>query len=86
MLPTQAFLAEQANRVGLAISASETFGEGYADTLAEWRQRFDAAWLKVSDLGFDADFRRLWDYYLSYCEAGFRTGTIDVGLYVLESA
>ncbi|WBO23824.1 SAM-dependent methyltransferase [Sphingomonas abietis] len=84
MLPTQAILADQAKRAGLAVTASETFGAGYADTLAEWRRRFDAAWPKVAALGFDGDFRRLWDYYLSYCEAGFRTGTIDVGLYVLE--
>jgi cyclopropane-fatty-acyl-phospholipid synthase len=34
--------------------------------------------------GFQPDFQRLWDYYLAYCEAGFRSGTIDVGLYVLE--
>lgn len=84
MLPTPRLLAEQAERVGLAVTASETFGEGYAHTLAEWRRRFEAEWPKVAALGFDADFRRLWDYYLSYCEAGFRTGTIDVGLYVLE--
>jgi cyclopropane-fatty-acyl-phospholipid synthase len=84
MLPTPAILREQADRAGLAITASETFGAGYADTLAEWRRRFDAAWPQVAALGFDPGFQRLWDYYLSYCEAGFRTGTIDVGLYVLE--
>jgi cyclopropane-fatty-acyl-phospholipid synthase len=84
MLPTPARLAEQAKRAGLAVTESETFGEGYADTLAEWRRRFDTAWPKIAALGFDTGFRRLWDYYLSYCEAGFRTGTIDVGLYVLE--
>ncbi len=86
MLPTQTILAEQAQRAGLVVTASETFGEGYADTLAEWRRRFDTAWPNVAALGFGVDFRHLWDYYLSYCEAGFRTGTIDVGLYVLEPA
>jgi cyclopropane-fatty-acyl-phospholipid synthase len=86
MLPTQAILADQAKRAGLGVTASETFGGGYADTLAEWRRRFDAAWPKIAALGFGPDFRRLWDYYLSYCEAGFRTGTIDVGLYMLEPA
>ncbi len=84
MLPTPAILREQADRAGLVVVASETFGAGYADTLAEWRRRFDAAWPQIAALGFDTGFRRLWDYYLSYCEAGFRTGTIDVGLYVLE--
>lgn len=84
MLPTPSILRERAREAGLRITGRETFGEGYADTLAEWRRRFNAAWTDVAALGFDASFRRLWNYYLSYCEAGFRTGTIDVGLYVLE--
>jgi cyclopropane-fatty-acyl-phospholipid synthase len=37
-------------------------------------------------MGFPARFRRLWEYYLCYCEAGFRTGIIDVGFYVLSKA
>jgi len=86
MLPTPGILVAQAAAAGLTVIASETFGDGYADTLAEWRRRFDAAWPQVAALGFELGFRRLWDYYLSYCEAGFRTGTINVGLYVLEEA
>jgi len=84
MLPTPGILGDQAAGAGLRIINSETFGTGYADTLAEWRRRFDAAWDQIAALGFEPSFKRLWDYYLSYCEAGFRTGTIDVGLYVLE--
>jgi len=84
MLPTPSILARQAGQAGLAITGCETFGVGYADTLAQWRARFHAAWPQVLALGFAPDFQRLWDYYLAYCEAGFRTGTIDVGLYVLE--
>jgi cyclopropane-fatty-acyl-phospholipid synthase len=84
MLPTPALLEQQAQRAGLAIICQETFGEGYADTLALWRSRFHAAWPRIRALGFQSDFQRLWDYYLAYCEAGFRSGTIDVGLYVLE--
>ena len=86
MLPTTAILTDQAQRAGLSVNHSETFGEGYADTLAEWRRRFDATWPQAAALGFRPDFKRLWDYYLSYCEAGFRSGTIDVGLYVLEAS
>ena len=86
MLPTGTILTQQAAAAGLAVTHVERFGEGYADTLAEWHRRFNAAWPQVESLGFRADFQRLWDYYLSYCEAGFRTGTIDVGLYVLEQA
>ena len=51
------------------------------DKLAEWRRRFHRAWPSVAALGFDQRFRKLWDYYLCYCEAGFRSGAIDVGLY-----
>jgi cyclopropane-fatty-acyl-phospholipid synthase len=85
MLPTPSLLETHAERAGLAITHSETFGTGYADTLALWRARFHAAWPRIQVLGFQPDFQRLWDYYLAYCEAGFRSGTIDVGLYVLEA-
>ncbi len=84
MLPTPAIVAAQAERVGLESGPITTFRHGYADTLAEWRRRFMAAEPQVRKLGFDTGFIRLWEYYLSYCEAGFRTGTIDVGLYVLK--
>ena len=50
----------------------------YARTLACWRERFDRAWPRIETLGFDARFKRLWHFYLAYCEAGFRAGSIDV--------
>jgi cyclopropane-fatty-acyl-phospholipid synthase len=59
----------------------QTFGLSYARTLAIWRQRFLAAWPQVQRLGFDDRFKRMWDYYLCYCEAGFRNGAIDVGFF-----
>jgi cyclopropane-fatty-acyl-phospholipid synthase len=52
--------------------------------LGEWRRRFLRAWPTIEQLGADLPFRRLWDYYLCYCAAGFRTGAIDVGLYTLR--
>jgi cyclopropane-fatty-acyl-phospholipid synthase len=54
------------------------FGAHYARTLAEWRRRFEAAWPELAPMGFDDRFRRMWRFYLAYCEAGFRTGRIDV--------
>ncbi|MBV8778560.1 MAG: class I SAM-dependent methyltransferase, partial [Alphaproteobacteria bacterium] len=60
------------------------FGDSYARTLAEWRRRFLGAWPAVERLGFQPSFRRLWEYYLAYCEAGFRTGSIAVNLYLLH--
>ncbi|MBV8501929.1 MAG: class I SAM-dependent methyltransferase [Paucibacter sp.] len=86
MLPCPRVLREQAERAGFVIEEEHTFGSSYARTLAEWRRRFLAAWPKVELLGFDAAFRRLWAYYLCYCEAGFRAGRVDVGLYKLRRA
>jgi cyclopropane-fatty-acyl-phospholipid synthase len=85
-LPSPSLLRQCIADAGLKLVHGETFGISYALTLAEWRRRFHANWSRISTLGFDAHFRRLWDYYLCYCEAGFREGTIDVGLYALTSA
>ena len=63
---------------GLQWSSVARFGQDYADTLAEWQDRFQAAWNEIQPLGFDERFRKLWAFYLSYCEAGFRTGRTDV--------
>ena len=84
MLPTRRHIAEQATKAGLTLTQSRQFGRGYAATLAEWRRRFHAARDPVEALGFGPAFHRLWDYYLAYCEGGFRAGAIDVGLYTLE--
>ena len=78
MLPPPRALAELGCRVGLPISGERVFGLDYARTLAEWRDRFRAAWPAIEPLGFDERFRRLWEFYLHYCEAGFRSGNIDV--------
>lgn len=83
MLPTKTKIAEQCAEAGLNLVETQSFGESYAATLAEWRRRFLMAWPEISKMGFPERFRRVWDYYLCYCEAGFRTGTIDVGFYVL---
>ncbi len=81
MLPTVGIIEREAAAAGLTLCGRELFGSSYARTLAEWRSRFDAAWPQIEALGFDARFRRLWDYYLAYCQAGFEAGVIDVGLY-----
>ena len=78
MLPTPTILEALGARAGLALASQHVFGLDYARTLAEWRDRFLVAWPKIEPLGFDIAFKRLWEYYLHYCEAGFRTGNIDV--------
>jgi len=85
-LPSKTALYRQFERAGLRLASHESFGLSYARTLAEWRRRFHARWPEIAALGFDDRFRRLWDYYLSYCAAGFLEGVTDVGLYCLEHA
>jgi len=84
MLPSPGALRIEAERAGLTLHAAELFGTSYAATLVEWRRRFVQAWPQIAALGFDDSFRRLWEYYLCYCEAGFLCGRVDVGLYTLE--
>ncbi|HSD39848.1 MAG TPA: cyclopropane-fatty-acyl-phospholipid synthase family protein [Rhodocyclaceae bacterium] len=84
MLPCPRALREQAARAGFSVETEQCFGSGYARTLAEWRSRFLANWPAIEMLGFDEAFKRLWTYYLCYCEAGFNAGRVDVGLYRLK--
>jgi cyclopropane-fatty-acyl-phospholipid synthase len=83
MLPTPSIIAQEAARAGLTLIHKESFGDSYARTLCEWRNRFLNAWPKLEALGFNQRFRRMWEYYLAYCEIGFRTGAIDVGFFKL---
>ncbi|WP_240540080.1 SAM-dependent methyltransferase [Salinarimonas soli] len=84
MLPSPAVLAELERGSGFARRSERVFGADYARTIAAWRERFRDAWPEIAGGRFDERFRRKWDYYLAYCEAGFRTGTIDVRQIVLE--
>jgi cyclopropane-fatty-acyl-phospholipid synthase len=86
MLPTGSAMREHATAAGLTFEPILGFGDSYARTLRIWRERFEAAWPDIAKLGFDARFRRMWRYYLAYCEAGFAEGAIDVGLYRLRPA
>ena len=78
MLPSETALRQQVERAALTWDAAPRYGQHYADTLAEWGHRFEDAWDEIKRLGFDERFRKMWRYYLSYCEAGFRTERTDV--------
>lgn len=84
MLPSPSALRAAVAGAGLALVEGPRFAASYARTLGLWQQRFQAAWPDIAALGFDRRFKRMWEYYLAYCEAGFRAGTLDVGLYRLE--
>jgi cyclopropane-fatty-acyl-phospholipid synthase len=78
MLPSPQVLKSLGETFGVPVIRERIFGEDYAKTLATWRDNFRAAWPNLMPLGFDERFRRLWEYYLAYCEAGFLSGNIDV--------
>jgi cyclopropane-fatty-acyl-phospholipid synthase len=78
MLPTPTIMRSLGEKFGVPLAHERVFGLDYARTLASWRDRFRAAWPQLVPMGFDERFRRMWEYYLAYCEAGFRTGNIDV--------
>jgi cyclopropane-fatty-acyl-phospholipid synthase len=84
MLPAPGIMMREVARAGFALVEGPRFASSYALTLARWQERFQASWPRIAALGFDRRFKRMWEYYLAYCEAGFRSGTLDVGLYRLE--
>lgn len=83
MLPAPSVFRARAEEAGLKLRDSFFFGVSYAKTLAEWQVRFRERWPVIEKYGFDDRFRRVWEYYLSYCQAGFSTGGINVGQFVL---
>jgi cyclopropane-fatty-acyl-phospholipid synthase len=83
MLPSPHKLYAQISSAGLTLNSEMTFGASYARTLELWRQTFVENWESIARLGYSEKFRRMWEYYLCYSEAGFRHGTVDVGHYFL---
>jgi Cyclopropane fatty acid synthase and related methyltransferases len=78
MLPSPSVLREQVRAAGLEVARSIEFGESYSQTLRRWHERFNARWDEVAALGFDARFRRMWNFYLTACAASFHSGNSDV--------
>ncbi|WP_212525754.1 cyclopropane-fatty-acyl-phospholipid synthase family protein [Actibacterium sp. MT2.3-13A] len=78
MLPSPAVLREEVRRAGLAVKHSIEFGDSYSQTLRRWHDSFNAKWDQVAALGFDARFRRMWNFYLTSCAATFHSGNCDV--------
>ncbi len=86
MLPSETALREQVAAAHLVYDKAEYFGPDYAKTLRLWAERFEAQWPYIETLGFDDRFKRMWRFYLSYCEAGFDNGRINVGQFTLSRA
>ncbi len=83
-LPCPAEFGRQVEAAGLRVIDEFAFGIDYAETCRRWRESFLARREEVLQLGFDERFIRVWEFYLAYCEAGFRSGDIDVRQYTLQ--
>ncbi len=86
MLPSLEALQGSIVRNNLTIEDTCFFGTSYARTCALWNERFQRAWPKIEALGYSLRFKRMWEYYLSYCEAGFKAGSVNVGLFKITKA
>ena len=84
MLPSLSRFTALAEAAGLQLVERFHFAEGYARTLAIWRERVLATREQILAMGFDTRFLRMWEFYLAYCEAGFRSGSTDVAQLTLE--
>ncbi|MFB7179917.1 class I SAM-dependent methyltransferase [Streptomyces sp. NPDC056257] len=78
LIPSRRAIAEHSAAAGLATVADDGYGEHYAKTLRLWRERFTGNRDLVTSLGFDEVFQRMWEFYLAYSEAGFRSRYLDV--------
>ncbi len=84
MLPSPRRFREEVERAGLRLVEAQNFGADYARTLQQWSREFNRSWPRIERLGFDERFRRMWNYYLAYCESGFKSGAVDVQLCRIE--
>ncbi len=84
MLPTKAQLETSAKEVGLKCLELLSFGKSYAKTLNIWNSQFQDSWNDVSRFGFDSNFKRMWEFYFSYCETGFLSSSIDVSHFLIK--
>lgn len=78
MLPSPTVLRQEVEKAGLSVKGSIEFGPDYGLTLRRWHQTFNEKWDQIAAMGFDARFKRMWDFYLTSCAATFDSGNCDV--------
>ena len=77
-LPSLSFMKSLTKKNNLGLLKVNSYSDDYAKTLEIWRENFLKAWSNIAPLGFDETFKRMWEFYLSYCEAGFKSKNIDL--------
>ena len=83
VLPSKKQLKDINLQLGLQINEIQNFSQSYAKTLNIWKNEFQNAWPQIASQGFKDRFKKMWEYYLSYCEVGFIAGTTDVSHFVI---
>lgn len=85
-IPSISVLTQAASEQKLRLKHLEDIGQSYAETIHQWRERFLNAEAQVLALGFDENFIRMWDFYLCYCEGGFKEGVISDAQLLFEAS
>ena len=84
-LPNKNTINKLVSNNGLTVNSYISYADHYADTLSIWRDEFNKKWNLIKDQGFDLTFKRMWEFYLSYCEAGFKSKNIDLIQFSLQN-
>ena len=84
-LPNKNSINKHVSDNGLAVNSYISYADDYANTLAIWREEFNKKWELIKSQGFDLTFKRMWEFYLSYCEAGFKSKNIDLIQFSLQN-
>tara|TARA_A100001011_G_scaffold385072_1_gene458544 strand:- start:1932 stop:3110 length:1179 start_codon:yes stop_codon:yes gene_type:complete len=77
-LPCKREILKLSNEYQLKFEECNSYGLHYSNTLSIWREEFLKKWGDISKQGFDKTFKKMWNFYLSYCEAGFKSKNIDL--------
>ena len=84
-LPSKNSINKYVSDNDLTIKSYESYADHYSSTLALWRNEFDKKWNLIKNQGFDSTFKKMWEFYLSYCEAGFKSKNIDLIQFSLQN-
>ena len=84
-LPSKSEIQNYIDINGLKFGEYNSYSDHYSDTLILWREEFNKKWDTIKDQGFDLKFKRMWEFYLSYCEAGFKSKNIDLIQFSLQN-
>ena len=84
-LPNKSSINKYVSENGLTINSYISYADHYSNTLSIWREEFNKKWDLIKNQGFDLTFKRMWEFYLSYCEAGFKSKNIDLIQFSLQN-